>query len=273
MSIIDAPVPGSLFQEQAMPLAIIGIQCCRREIITQTGPSHAHAVVKKYVDAVVIGAGGLPLLVPAEGDEAAAEALLSRIDGLLVPGSPSNVEPHRYNGAPSAPDCLHDPARDAVVLPLLRAAVREDVPVLAICRGIQELNVALGGTLHQNVHDLPGRLDHRAPTLELPDERYAHRAHGVELTEGGLFATLAGRRSLAVNSLHHQGINRLAPRLAVEAVAPDGQIEAVRVPDAGFIVGVQWHPEFRFADDPFSRRLFAAFGAACRARAASRVQV
>lgn len=270
MSIIDAPLSGSFLQGHAAPLAIIGIQCCRRDIATPHGGHPAHAVVKKYVDAVVDGADGMPLLIPAEGDEEAAAAIVTRIDGLLVPGSPSNVEPHHYNGEPSLPNTLHDPARDAIVLPLLRAAVKADLPVLAICRGIQELNVALGGTLHQRVYELPGRLDHRAPKLDSVDARYAHGAHGVELTAGGMLERLIGRRSLTVNSLHHQGIDRLASSLAVEAVAPDGQIEAVRVSAASFAIGVQWHPEYRFAENPVSAKLFAAFGAACRARAKAR---
>jgi putative glutamine amidotransferase len=270
MSIIDAPAPLRP-AAPAPPLTVVGIPCCRREIVTPTGNHPAHAVVKKYVDAVVAGARAVPLLIPAEGDAAWAETFLARIDGLLMTGSPSNVEPHHYAGAPSPPETLHDPARDAIALPLLRAAVKADLPVLAICRGIQELNVALGGTLHQNVHLVPGRLDHRAPQLEALEERYAHRAHGVALTPGGYFAQLAGTRALKVNSLHSQGIDRVAPGLRVEAVAPDQQIEAVSLPNARFIVGVQWHPEFRFAEDPFSARLFAAFGAACQAYAARRV--
>jgi putative glutamine amidotransferase len=132
------------------------------------------------------------------------------------------------------------------------------------------LNVALGGTLHQRLHELPGRLDHRAPQLENAEDRYAYRAHEVGFTPGGLFEQIGGCHGLAVNSLHHQGIDRLAPALRVEATASDGQVEGVCVPGAKFVVGVQWHPEFRFAEDPFSCRLFAAFGAACRARAASR---
>ena len=270
MSIIDEPEPRTCLSPTTPALAIVGVQCCRREIATQSGNHPAHAVVKKYVDAVVEGAGGLPLLVPAEGDAKAAEAVISRIDGLLVPGSPSNVEPHHYSGRPSAPNTLHDPARDAIILPLLRAAIRADLPILAICRGIQELNVALGGTLHQRLQELPGRLQHFSGHLPTIDERYSHRAHSVELTQGGLLAALAGRTSLAVNSLHHQGIDRLAPSLRVEGIAPDGQIEAVSAPEASFVLGVQWHPEFRFSEDPISTRLFAAFGAACRARAAAR---
>ena len=254
----------------AGPLAVIGIQCCRREIVTPHGRSPSHAVVKKYVDAVIDGAHGLPLLVPAEGGDAAAKALIARLDGLLVPGSPSNVEPHHYAGDPSLPDTMHDPARDAMILPLLRAAVAADLPVLAICRGIQELNVALGGTLHQNVHEVPGRIDHRETSEDSEDIRYAHSAHDVALTAGGLFEDFAGGKRLMVNSLHTQGIDRLATALSVEAVAPDGQIEAVCLPGSRFIVGVQWHPEFRLVENPFSVRLFRAFGEACRARAAAR---
>jgi len=277
MSLIDEPPelsskgPRTRPLGPAEPLAVIGIPCCRREITTPTGNHPAHAVVKKYVDAVIDGAGGMPFLIPAEGDVDWADAFIARIDGLLMPGSPSNVEPHHYAGTASLPDTLHDPARDAIALPLLRAAVKADLPVLAICRGIQELNVALGGTLHQNVHLLPGRLDHRAPQRDTVEERYAHHAHGVALTAGRALEKLAGARELTVNSLHSQGIDRLAAPLVVEAVAPDGQIEAVSLPGARFIIGVQWHPEFRFPENPFSAKLFAAFGAACRHYAARRV--
>lgn len=270
MSLIDEPMSRVAAPEEDAALAIIGIQCCRRELSARAGGHPAHAVVKKYVDAVTGGAGGLPLLIPAEGSCYAAEAIIGRLDGLLVPGSPSNVEPHHYDGTPSLPDTLHDPARDGIILPLLRAAVRAGLPVLAICRGIQELNVALGGTLHQRLHEVPGRLNHFTSQFATAEERYSHRAHQVDLRKGGVLAQLAGTSRLAVNSLHHQGIDRLASGLQIEAVAPDGQIEAVAVPGARFIVGVQWHPEFRFADDPFSAKLFAAFGMACRAHAAAR---
>jgi len=273
MPFIDAPSEPLSKGPRAKPLgplAVIGIPCCRREIATPTGNHPAHAVVKKYVDVVLDGAGGMPFLIPAEGDAAWADAFIARIDGLLMPGSPSNVEPHHYAGIPSLPDTLHDPARDAIALPLLRAAVKVDLPVLAICRGIQELNVALGGTLHQNIHLLQGRLDHRAPNLDTVEKRYAHRAHGIALTAGGALEKLAGAHELRVNSLHSQGIDRLASGLFVEAVAPDGQIEAVSMPGRRFITGVQWHPEFRFAEDPFSAKLFGAFGAACREYAAAR---
>jgi putative glutamine amidotransferase len=243
----------------------IGIPCCVREI----GGHVFHGVGEKYIVAAVDSCGGLPILIPAFGDRFAPEAWLGRIDGLLITGSRSNVEPRHYGRGPSRPGTLHDPQRDALTLPLIRAAIAADLPVLAICRGIQELNVALGGTLHEHVHEVPGRLDHRAPDEELLERRYAHDRHEVRLIAGGLLRGLAGAEAVTVNSLHSQGIDDLAPGLAVEAVAPDGQIEAVRVAGAGFVVGVQWHPEFPRPQNAFSRALFEAFARACKARAAS----
>jgi putative glutamine amidotransferase len=244
---------------------LIGIPCCVRSV----GPNaehESHLVSEKYIHAVARDAGGQPVLIPALGEALDADDLLGRLDGLFITGSPSNVEPARYGGMPSRPGTLHDPQRDATTLPLLRRAIAAGVPILAICRGIQELNVALGGTLHQLIHEVPGRSDHRAKPGTV-DERYAHNAHPVRLTAGGLFARLAGATELTVNSVHSQGIDRLADGLAIEAVAPDGQIEAVSGTGGGFVVGVQWHPEFRLAETPFSRALFVAFGAACRERA------
>ena len=246
-----------------MARPLIGITCCRRGV----GGRSIHAVTDKYVVAATAAAGGVPVLLPALGAGFDPVELADRLDGLLVTGSPSNIEPCHYGGAPSRPGTLHDRRRDATALPLLRAAVAADLPVLAICRGLQELNVALGGTLHQLLHETPGRIDHRAPRGTVA-ERYAHTAHGVRLVAGGLFERLAGSAELMVNSLHAQGIDRMAAGLEVEAVAPDGQIEGVRASAAGFILGVQWHPEFAWSDNPFSRALLAAFGAACRARQA-----
>jgi putative glutamine amidotransferase len=170
----------------------------------------------------------------------------------------------------SRPETVHDPERDGITLPLLRRAVAIGVPVLAICRGIQELNVALGGTLHQLVHEVAGRRDHRSKKGEPLDVRYGP-AHTVALTPGGFFHTLTGATEILVNSLHAQGIDRLAEQLEIEAVAPDGQIEAVRgKASPGFCIGAQWHPEYKALENPVSRALFSHFGAACRARAAAR---
>lgn len=247
------------------PLPLVGLPCCTRMV----GEHSTHWAGEKYIAAVSDAAGAVPLLVPALGDRIAVADIVEHLDGLLLTGSRSNVEPHHYDGEPSAPGTVHDPQRDAVALPLIRAAVAAELPVLAICRGIQELNVALGGSLHQRVHEVAGRRDHRAPEGNA-EQRYAHTAHAVALVPGGMLERLAGAHELVVNSLHAQGIDRLAPALAVEATAPDGQIEAVRHKDAPFVIGIQWHPEYRVMDNAFGRALFAAFGAACRATAQRR---
>src|SRR6266849_9884841 len=239
-------------------LPIIGIPCCLRAINERP----YHTVSERYTNAVIDAAGCLPLIIPAIGPKIDCSALLDGLDGLLLTGSPSNVEPDHYGGPPSQEGTLHDPDRDATTLPLIREAVRRDLPILAICRGIQELNVALGGTLHQRVHEVPGRFNHRS-RKDSPDGPYGP-AHSVALTTGGLLASFAGTAEVMVNSLHSQGIDRLASRLCVEAVAPDGQIEAVSLPEARFVVGVQWHPEYKALDNPFSSALFSAFARACR---------
>ena len=248
-------------------LPLIGIPSCVRSIHERA----FHTVNERYTSAVIDAVGGLPVLIPAIGPMADCGAILDRLDGILLTGSPSNVEPHHYGGPPSREGTLHDPDRDATTLPLIREAVRRDMPVLAICRGIQELNVALGGTLHQRIFDMPERFNHkrrlgRGP-LTSDEERY-RPAHPVSLTPGGLFARLAGTTEIMVNSLHGQGIDQPAPKLVVEAVAPDGQIEAVSLPGARFVVGVQWHPEYKPLQNPFSRSLFDAFAQACHATSA-----
>ena len=240
-----------------MPL--VGIPSCLRTVKGRV----FHGVNEKYPNAVIDAAGCLPVLIPAVGSRVDVRALLDRLDGLLLTGSPSNVHPSHYGAEPSHPEILHDPERDATTLPLIREAVRRDLPILAICRGIQELNVALGGTLHQRVHEVPGRLNHRSPK-DSPDGPYGP-AHSVALTPGGLLVSLAGAAEVMVNSLHSQGIDRPALRLRVEAVAPDGQIEAVSLPEARFVVGVQWHPEYKALGNPLSRALFSAFAEACGA--------
>lgn len=226
-----------------------------------------HMVGEKYARAVMEAAEAAPLLIPSLAEELGFEELLERLDGLLFTGSPSNVEPHHYDGPPSAPGTLHDPARDATTLPLIRKAVSAGVPVFGICRGFQEMNVAFGGTLHQKLHEVPGYLDHRDDGSQPLEVQYGP-AHDVTLEPGGLLRSLAMSDRIRVNSLHSQGIDRLGGELAVEARAPDGVIEAFRVRDAGsFALAVQWHPEWRVMSNPFSRALFAAFGDASRARA------
>src|ERR1700716_143589 len=245
---------------------LIGIPADRRLV----GAHPFHMVGEKYARAVLDAAGAAPLLIPSLADELGVDELLQRREGLLFTGSPSNVEPHLYEGAPSAPGTLHDPARDATTLPLIRKAVRAGVPVFGICRGFQEMNVAYGGTLHQRLHEIPGFLDHREDESTPLDVQYGP-AHEVLLEPGGTLRKIAGRDRLQVNSLHWQGIEKLGKDLAVEARAPDGVIEAFRVADApNFALSVQWHPEWQFAQNPFSRALFAAFGEASRARKVER---
>ncbi len=241
---------------------LIGIPACVRALDTQP----FHTVGEKYITAVLNGAGGLPLVIPSLGESFDMRDLVSRLDGLLITGSPSNVAVELYSGKPDRPDSPQDPKRDATTLPLIRAALAEGVPLFCICRGIQELNVALGGTLHTQVHEQPGVADHRAPRTDDMDVKYAPR-HRVDLAADGEFARLLGRKQIQVNSLHWQAIDRLADRLVVEGRADDGVIEAVRVADAAsFALGVQWHPEYKVTENPVSMVLFQAFGKAARSR-------
>jgi putative glutamine amidotransferase len=245
---------------------LIGLPADRRMI----GLHPFHAVGEKYARALLDAADALPLLIPALAEELRFDELIERLDGLLFTGSPSNVEPHRYSGPPSAPGTLHDPARDATTLPLIRKAVEKGVPVLGICRGFQEVNVAFGGSLHQRVHEVPGHIDHRDDDSQPLEVQYGP-AHEVALEPGGVLRALAGTGRVRVNSLHWQGIERLGQGLVVEARAPDGLIEAFRVQGAArFALAVQWHPEWKVMENPFSRALFAAFGAACSDRARAR---
>jgi putative glutamine amidotransferase len=243
---------------------VIGIPADRRLL----GKNHQpyHLAGEKYVTAVLDAAGGLPLLVPAIGRELQLEELLETLDGLLFMGSPSNVEPRHYRGDPSEPGTLHDPHRDETTLPLIPRAVAAGIPVLGICRGFQEMNVAFGGTLWQKLHEVPGHLDHRDDE-QLPIEQQYELVHDVILEPGGELRRLAGTDRIRVNSLHNQGVRELGQGLAVEARAPDGVVEAFRVERAAqFALAVQWHPEWRVSGNAFSQALFAEFGAACRAR-------
>jgi len=234
----------------------VGIVCDRRILDGMA----VHQAGNEYVTAIRDGAGALPLLIPVTDTPLEFAPLLAAVDGLLFTGAPSNVAPSHY-GASLRPGTELDEARDATALPLLRAAIGAGTPLLAICRGFQELNVALGGSLHQHVHEIPGRLDHREPRDVPLDVEYGP-AHAIAITQGGLLARLSGLAEAMVNSLHHQGVDRLAPDLKIEAQAPDGQIEAVSLPGAkAFLLGVQWHPEWAFAQNPLSRAIFAGFGA------------
>jgi putative glutamine amidotransferase len=227
------------------------------------GPHPFHAAGEKYIVAVRDGAGAIPVLIPVLETPLDAEDILDRLDGVLLTGSPSNVAPWRYAGAKPRDGVLQDERRDATTLPLIRRIVDRGIPLLAICRGFQELNVAYGGTLLQHVEEAPGRLDHREDKTAPLEVQYGP-AHDVHLTDRGILRRLAaGASVISVNSLHGQGIDRLAEGLVLEAAAPDGQIEGVSVKGAkNFAIGVQWHPEWRYWENPFSTALFAAFGQA-----------
>lgn len=247
------------------PLPRVGLPTDHKQI----GAHPFLAVGEKYVRAVVDGAGCLPLLVPTLDPVLPPRQLLDGLDGLLLTGAVSNIEPHHYSDESSYEGNLLDPRRDATNLPLIPLAIEMGVPVLAICRGFQEVNVAFGGSLYQKVHEQPGFMDHRENKDDPLDVQYGP-AHDVALVPGGLLATLVGDTQVTVNSLHGQGVRRLGEGLVVEAQAPDGLIEAFRYDGSAFMLAVQWHPEWKVTENPFYLAIFRAFGDACRARAAGR---
>jgi putative glutamine amidotransferase len=242
---------------------IVGIPCDHRII----GPHPFQAVGEKYIVAVRDGAGAIPVLLPVLEKPIDIEEILGTVDGILLTGSPSNVAPRRYGGAAPREGVLQDERRDATTLPLIKRIVARGVPLLAVCRGFQELNVAYGGTLHQHLEEVPGRFDHREDKHQPLEVQYA-QVHDMNLTPGGTLEALARTRTIKVNSLHGQGVDRVGDGLEVEATAPDGTVEGLRVRDAKtFALGLQWHPEWRFWEDDVSTALFAAFGRALRAHA------
>ncbi len=241
---------------------VVGIPCDHRKL----GAHPFSMAGEKYIAAVRDGAGALPLLIPALDPAIPPEEIFESVDGLFFTGSPSNVAPAHYQGTPPREGVLQDARRDATTLPLLTAALAAGKPVFCVCRGFQELNVALGGTLHQHLYEVPGRFDHREDKQAVLEAQYGP-AHDVTVTDGGLLAKLLPEKTFRVNSLHGQGIDRLAPPLFAEATALDGTIEAVSLPSArGFVLGVQWHPEWHWRDNPQSRALFAAFAEALASR-------
>ena len=219
----------------------------------------------EYIEAVRL-AGCLPLIAPG-GD---ADELLDLADGILLTGSPANVHPSYYGEEVLDPTLPLDPVRDSWTLPLIRQAVAQGVPLMGVCRGFQEINVALGGSLHQAIHAIPGFNDHREPDSDDLTVRYG-LAHEIDLVPGGLLDAVLGMPRITVNSAHGQGVHRLADGLRIEAISPDGVIEAATIPDApAFNLGMQWHPEWLAATNPASRRIFGAFGDACRIRQSQR---
>lgn len=248
------------------PKPIVGVPADRR----QYGPHPFHMVGEKYLTALLEAAGVLPLMTPVLPDNVDIDELLAQFDGIFLTGSYSDLEPHHYGGEPSADGSLHDPYRDAVTLPLAKRALEEGVPLLAVCRGFQELNVVLGGTLHQKVHEIPGYHSHLENKDDPLDVQYGP-SHPVGLPENGLLRELLGSDTAMVNSLHGQGIAKLADGVTVEAIADDGLVEAFRVDDVPeFALAVQWHPEWKATENEFSKVIFKAFGDACRERARQR---
>jgi putative glutamine amidotransferase len=219
----------------------------------------------EYLEAVRL-AGCMPLIATG-GD---ADELLDLADGILMTGSPANVHPSHFGEEVLDPTPPLDPYRDSWTLPLVRRAIERGIPLMGICRGFQEINVALGGSLHQAIHAIPGFKDHREPDSDDLAVRYG-LAHDIDIVSGGVLDTILGTPRLTVNSAHGQGVHRLAEGLRIEALSPDGVIEAATVSGApGFNLGMQWHPEWQAATNPASQRIFAAFGDACRVRRSQR---
>ena len=239
------------------PKPLVLVPACNRMM----GDHPFHMAGQKYIEAVRL-AGCIPLIVPpVTANE--LDALLSVAHGVLLTGSQSNVHPSHFGETVHDESLPLDVARDDWTLPLIPKAMALGLPLFAICRGFQEVNVALGGSLHQAVQEQPGLLDHRAPEGQPPAVQYA-AAHSVQVQPGGLLEVLLGDISFDVNSLHGQGVNKLAPGLRVEAVGPDGLVEAFSPDDAqGFSLSVQWHPEWLAASNTVSTALFQAFGRAC----------
>jgi putative glutamine amidotransferase len=243
-------------QAQAKPVVLL--PACNRML----GEHPFHIAGKKYIDAARL-AGALPLIVPS-AEPADIDVLLDMADGVLLTGSPSNVHPSHFGEEVLDPSLPLDPLRDSWTLPLIRRTIDRGIPLFTICRGTQETNVALGGSLHQAVHAIEGHDDHRGAEGAPADAVYGP-AHDVLVAEGGRLAEIVGLPRFTVNSVHGQAVNRLADGLRVEARAPDGVVEAFSVADsAGFTLCVQWHPEWLAADNPVSMKMLTAFGEACR---------
>ncbi len=239
-------------------LPVVLVPACNRQL----GHHPFHIAGKKYIDFVRL-AGCVPLVVPNALDEE-VDALLALADGVMLTGSPSNVHPRHFDEGVHNPELPLDAERDQWTLPFIPKVLARGIPMFAICRGAQETNVALGGSLHQAVQELAGMADHRADN-DAPAEQQYGPAHEVEVVDGGELSRIFDEARFAVNSVHAQAVNRLAPQLRVEARAPDGLVESFSWPGAaGFNLCVQWHPEWQAAQNPVSVKLARAFGEACR---------
>ncbi|ARE41591.1 glutamine amidotransferase, class I [Rhodovulum sp. P5] len=235
-------------------------------LINDEYPAHAGGTMNS--EAVAEVSHAMPLLIPADPRFVSVPELLESFDGFLFTGGRPNVHPEEYGEAATEAHGAFDRARDAIALPLIRALVDRGQPLFGICRGFQEVNVAMGGSLYPEIRELPGRMNHRMPPDGTLEEKFALR-HKVTFTEGGVFHRILGATEVMTNTLHGQGIKTPGPRIVIEGHAPDGTPEALHVADApGFAIAVQWHPEYKAACDPVSRPLFEAFGRAVAAWAA-----
>ncbi|MCH8058051.1 MAG: gamma-glutamyl-gamma-aminobutyrate hydrolase family protein [Proteobacteria bacterium] len=239
---------------------LIGVVSDRR----MQGEHPFHMVGEKYLQALADGSDANPVALPSLAQGFDVLDSIDRLDGLFLTGSPSNLEPHHYLGEASEPGTWHDPERDLAALALIPAVIQAGMPLFAVCRGFQEVNVSFGGTLHQRVHEVPGYRVHKENPADPLDIQYGP-SHEVEFVDGGLLHTITGQQGATVNSLHSQAVDSLGDELEVEAWAEDGLVEAFTVRDApGFTLGVQWHPEWKVLEDPVSEAIFRAFGNACR---------
>jgi len=239
--------------------------------VSQNDGLEFHSAGDKYLRALMDCANAIPVVIPAMGDGQDVNAVLDRLDGVLITGATSNVHPPHYGVKPSAKHEPYDQARDSLTLPLIRTALERKMPLFCICRGFQELNVVFGGNLNTEVQDRPGHLDHRAPESDDVAVRYGP-AHPIAIDPGSLLHTILKKSGTMVNSVHRQAVDRLGSGLKAIAKAPDGVVEAVTLskPSGGFVLGVQWHPEFRATQNPDSVRMFEAFGKAMREYARER---
>ncbi|MDW3222328.1 MAG: gamma-glutamyl-gamma-aminobutyrate hydrolase family protein [Paracoccaceae bacterium] len=245
-----------------MARPVVGI-ICNHYLLNDEYPVHAGGTMNS--EAIADVSECLPIMIPTNPDYVSVEELLTTCDGFLFTGGRPNVHPEEYGEAATDAHGQFDRARDAIALPLVRACVERGQPFLGICRGFQEVNVAMGGSLYPEIRDLPGRMNHRMPPDGTLEEKFEHR-HTVSFTDNGVFHKLTGAREVMTNTLHGQGIKSSGARVIVDGVAPDGTPEAIYIDGApGFTLSVQWHPEYAAARDPVSKPLFAAFGEAARA--------
>lgn len=247
-------------------LPVVGILCD----LEQVGQHPFHISGNKYIQAIIQAANCVPILIPAIAEQTNFEQLLTILDGVLLPGGYSMVDPLNYQEANAPADTKLDIARDQTSFGLIKQAIATGVPILGVCRGFQEMNVALGGSLHQKLHEHEIYQEHRENKNVSLEEQYAD-CHKVTLTTAGQLSKIMNTQEMKVNSLHTQGVDKLAENLSVEAISEDGLCEAFSVDNAkAFSMAVQWHPEWKVMNNNKNGKLFAAFGSACKARQTAR---